>query len=333
MIGNALRPLFRLPPRQTFQFTPLHERQHSVPYALSAQFVPISIHASTWEAAISASDRPAFLRISIHASTWEAAWTDQQAFPCLAISIHASTWEAAVRNWRRPRCTGISIHASTWEAAGTALILQQRSLHFNSRLSMRGSADSERFVAIMHISIHASTWEAAVLRWSLTEPDTYFNSRLYMRGSLLCFFLFFLISISIHASTWEAARNPYAARSGIQYFNSRLYMRGSFQVFQLCLCHLFQFTPLHERQLKHIEEVHVVFSISIHASTWEAAAKIHNFFNKIDTIFYQTLFFYSNFSEGSPFFNSSSIFLINCIFLPAPMSHKKMYESHQRTHF
>ena len=29
--------------------------------------------------------------------------------------------------------------------------------YFNSRLYMRGSADSESFVAIMHISIHAST--------------------------------------------------------------------------------------------------------------------------------------------------------------------------------
>ena len=179
MIGNALRPLFRLPPRQTFQFTPLHERQHIA---------------------------------------WKRLWIQKHIF-------------------------------------------QFTPLH--ERQHYRAAMDR--------------------------ESAPYFNSRLYMRGSCRQAFAVKRCSISIHASTWEAA--------------FWVHLRAAF------------------------------VKISIHASTWEAAAKIHNFFNKIDTIFYQTLFFYSNFSEGSPFFNSSSIFLINCIFLPAPMSHKKMYESHQRTHF
>ena len=116
----------------------------------------------------------------------------------------------------------------------------------------------------------------------------------------------------------------------------------------------FQFTPLHERQRFHLLGVfdlpnfnsrlcmrgNVISPLFILPISYfnsrlcmRGNSKIHNLFDKIDIIFYQTLFFYSNFSESSLFFNSSSIFLINCIFLPAPMSHKKMYESHQRTHF
>ena len=56
------------------------------------------------------------------------------------------------------------------------------------------------------------------------------------------------------------------------YFNSRLYMRGSGPALESYgTRYIFQFTPLHERQpccrVPHL----VLFGISIHASTWEAA--------------------------------------------------------------
>ena len=118
----------------------------------------------------------------------------------------------------------------------------------------------------------------------------YFNSRLYMRG------------------------NPdrlLPVRNG-QNFNSRLYMRGNTaKTGILSRQPLFQFTPLHERQL----QKYTIFSI-----------KSTQFSTK-------PCFFIVTSQKAVFFFNSSSIFLINCIFLPAPMSHKKMYESHQRTHF
>ena len=87
-----------------------------------------------------------------------------------------------------------------------------------------------------HISIHASTWEAAE-RWQ-TSSKKYlnFNSRLYMRGSPFPYLPLYLCNvISIHASTWEAAL------PSIRSIPPRL----------------FQFTPLHERQL----QKYTIFSI------------------------------------------------------------------------
>ena len=198
---------------------------------------------------------------------------------------------------------------------------------------MRGNRSREESRCGRHISIHASTWEAT--------------------GQLG--FVWDIFLISIHASTWEATHNGEQHTDSRIYFNSRLYMRGNRQEPQRerrkhisIHASTWEATQLHLSDLdlalisihastweatKQQEEKEERKNISIHASTWEATAKTYNLFDKIDIIFYQTLFFYSNFSESSLFFNSSSIFLINCIFLPAPMSHKKMYESHQRTHF
>ena len=56
--------------------------------------------------------------------------------------------------------------------------------------------------------------------------------------------------ISIHASTWEAAETSHQIPEAPIDFNSRLYMRGSRKSYSLALPpQLFQFTPLHERQL------------------------------------------------------------------------------------
>ena len=293
----------------------------------------ISIHASTWEAAAS---EHCSLILSTHFNSRLYMRGSNYVNPAMGrdyISIHASTWEAAPAKSFQTHWCVISIHASTWEAASpvsvpiVSPIFQFTPLHerqqflplvrqiafpyFNSRLYMRGSKTDSR---------NGHRWEFQFTPLHERQPFcphrrdilSYFNSRLYMRGSGDNVYGWVNREISIHASTWEAATIKSKMYWQSSYFNSRLYMRGSGG---------------------YLMRVFVLTFISIHASTWEAAAKIHNFFNKIDTIFYQTLFFYSNFSEGSLFFNSSSIFLINCIFLPAPMSHKKMYESHQRTHF
>ena len=150
--------------------------------------------------------------------------------------------------------------------------------------------------AILHsISIHASTWEATVLVETLPIVQSYFNSRLYMIGNALrpLFRLpprqtfqftplherqryWFCYSsgqrtISIHASTWEATQVPNSIRLFIVYFNSRLYMRGNTcGVTSFTEMKVFQFTPLHERQLLSLPSSPFLRLISIHASTWEA---------------------------------------------------------------
>lgn len=120
----------------------------------------------------------------------------------------------------------------------------------------------------------------------------------------------------------------------MQYFNSRLYTRGdASQPSCINYPNTFQFTPLHERRhrFQYTPSLQKVFQFTpLHERQQQ---KCTIFSTKSMQFSTKPCFFYSNFSKGSLFFNSSSIFLINCIFLPAPMSHKKMYESHQRTHF
>ena len=124
---------------------------------------------------------------------------------------------------------------------------------------MRGSPVPDRSAAVtVIISIHASTWEAATIQIQILKEHvlfqftplherqqhspqqidalSHFNSRLYMRGSRCCLDLFSVFSD----------------------FNSRLYMRGSLcsSVFSTSAL-LFQFTPLHERQL----QKYTIFSI------------------------------------------------------------------------
>ena len=124
---------------------------------------------------------------------------------------------------------------------------------------------------VASISIHASTWEAA---WSrvTSVPSANFNSRLYMRGSVSCQRSDRLSDISIHASTWEAAIPPFSSSDCFPLFQfTPLHERQLVATRTVGDSTLFQFTPLHERQqsvlLRHIR----CWAISIHASTWEAA--------------------------------------------------------------
>ena len=198
---------------------------------------------------------------------------------------------------------------------------------------MRGNNPEAAFPAILDQFQFTPLHERQLVNPREKVGTWYFNSRLYMRGNKYQCGKCGAIYISIHASTWEATESIRHKHTTSFYFNSRLYMRGNNN--RPGKCRWFQNfnSRLYMRGNANGDRDAGRHQISIHASTWEATAKTYNLFDKIDIIFYQTLFFYSNFSESSLFFNSSSIFLINCIFLPAPMSHKKMYESHQRTHF
>ena len=86
------------------------------------------------------------------------------------------------------------------------------------------------------ISIHASTWEATKKALEECGLTADFNSCLYMRGNDFQAAIIRDTSlISIHASTWEAT---------VYHYDAKLHR-------------LFQFTPLHERQL----QKYTIFSI------------------------------------------------------------------------
>ena len=205
---------------------------------------------------------------------------DGDELDAILISIHASTWEAAKKPVALP--TKQTHFNSRLYMRGSRSPLRWAAIrpYFNSRLYMRGSACGRATLdAGGGISIHASTWEAAyntctpklqqvlfqftplherqpASRGSSTavfhfnsrlymrgscwlsrccKAVSYFNSRLYMRGSGVAFQNVLHFIISIHASTWEAAKFVLA------FFR----------------CSLFQFTPLHERQL----QKYTIFSI------------------------------------------------------------------------
>ena len=126
-----------------FQFTPLHERQLPRFFIAAIPF-PISIHASTWEAAETSHQIPEATidfnsRLYMRGSrkSYSLALPPQlfQFTPLherqhcpgsrsglgACISIHASTWEAAGAEDHNGEQHTISIHASTWEAAGESL--------------------------------------------------------------------------------------------------------------------------------------------------------------------------------------------------------------------
>ena len=134
---------------------------------------------------------------------------------------------------------------------------------------MRGNPDRSVHLIELSISIHASTWEATDNWACCCSSNLYFNSCLYMRGNENMHKYGAKGVISIHASTWEAT--PYSAEEAQR--------------------RLFQFMPLHERQLTSTLSVRTcghfnsclymrgngitfcaasAIVISIHASTWEA---------------------------------------------------------------
>ena len=100
---------------------------------------------------------------------------------------------------------------------------------------------------------------------------TYFNSRLYMRGSRSYCSGWSGSSVFQFTPLHERQHNLAAGPFPIYNFNSRLYMRGSGNINKSFCRSAFQFTPLHERQRLFFNQIRYCFSISIHASTWEAA--------------------------------------------------------------
>ena len=101
--------------------------------------------------------------------------------------------------------------------------------YFNSRLYTRGDGLGAEVPGIYNISIHASAREPTQWMIQLTFKEFDFNSRLYIIG------------------------NPktLVAHQVLFHFNSRLYTRGDApMVFIMPSFIPFQFTPLHERQLR-----------------------------------------------------------------------------------
>ena len=127
----------------------------------------------------------------------------------------------------------------------------------------------------------------------LASRRRYFNSHLYMRGNIGVDAIQNCGSwISIHASIWEATILSALHTHRMNHFNSRLYMRGNVLERIRGRSCIFQFTPLHERQLSQFRcflfllyfnsrlcmrgnlgallANCTAWFISIHASAWEA---------------------------------------------------------------
>ena len=168
--------------------------------------------------------------------------------------------------------------------------LIQRSSNFNSRLYMRGSLSQGTLSQSPPIFQFTPLHERQ-LREFVDDSDFYdFNSRLYMRGSQgirtrkRVHFKFQFTPLH------ERQPGGSAATAGRKDFNSRLYMRGSTECPQtgitacnfnsrlymrgspaiqprISILSLFQFTPLHERQLGETVGKRKKSIISIHAST------------------------------------------------------------------
>ena len=161
---------------------------------------------------------------------------------------------------------------------------------------MRGNSDCISHFSCRCISIHASIWEATAVQWPELLCHTHFNSHLYMRGN--GFGLNFANSpiifqfaplhdrqrvativqiattpnISIHASTWEATLCAICTFCAIRsYFNSRLYMRGSTTSWIMFMMCLYFNSRLYMRGSRKHHLALAFYTISIHASTWEAA--------------------------------------------------------------
>ena len=162
---------------------------------------------------------------------------------------------------------------------------------------MRGSPVPDRSAAVtVIISIHASTWETATIQIQILKEhvlfqftplherqptaqlmslksSSNFNSRLYMRGSSIRALLVNPEYSFQFTPLHERQLREFVDDSDFYDFNSRLYMRGSQGIRTRKRVHFkFQFTPLHERQQKVSVYCKQVDDISIHASTWEAAA-------------------------------------------------------------
>ena len=232
----------------------------------------ISIHASAWEATTGDYGASSATGISIHASAWEAT-SMSRSFRKWLIFQFSPLHERQHKRWckklgwvnnfnsrlcmrgniypqQRWKFRIISIHASAWEATQNEQLLSGQQINFNSRLCMRGNIFSISSSLYQLISIHASAWEAT--SWTPIKSD---DPEISIHASAWeATFVDALnvksIAISIHASAWEATLLLVCPVLPGFYFNSRLCMRGNARpAFFFCRADLFQFTPLHERQL------------------------------------------------------------------------------------
>ena len=185
------------------------------------------------------------------------------------ISILASAWEATSYLLQGPRLRTISILASAWEATLDSHVEQCREHISILASAWEATVRTMRSFAFHSISILASAWEATGCNWNLSLQLLFQFSPLHERQRIRrCSEL----SLSC-------------------YFNSRLCMRGN--KLYAAATSIFKISILASawEATEKIVWKGISDHISILASAWEATAKIHNLFDKIYIIFYQTLFF------------------------------------------
>ena len=228
-----------------FQFTPLHERQHTEAGRNLSPY-DISIHASAWEATNLIGTRLPFAifqftplherrRFNYFNSSW------------FLISILASAWEATRNLFVSIWSVALFQFSPLHERRPGATPAKDTAWNFNSRLCMRGDASFARVENVWRdfnsrLCMRGDTKDSGRF-WR----EVNFNSRLCMRGDGKADKLCYWLEISILASAWEATREAGICGAAL-YFNSRLCMRGDFP-----------YTDFHNLNL-----------ISILASAWEA---------------------------------------------------------------
>ena len=229
----------------------------------------ISIHASTWEAT------SLYLLISSSGIFQFTPLHERQRIASLRfgitryISIHASTWEATY-DARRIRSLGNGFQFTPLHERQLA-----RGWIISASIPFQFTPLHERQHLAFSVVVAAKLFQFTPLheRQPVSGRNhgcvQYFNSRLYMRGNGDGVYGDGWLEISIHASTWEATQREHLWRRWKPIsIHASTWEATYWGTGWIC----------------------IVF-ISIHASTWEATAKTYNLFDKIDIIFYQTLFF------------------------------------------
>ena len=232
--------------------------------------------------------------ISIHASTWEATRKPLRQSIHLLISIHASTWEATllqvVATQSHPQFQFTPLH----ERQHFQLVATADLLNFNSRLYMRGNLRHYLSVQIRQRFQFTPLHERQLDDADFSPIDGNFNSRLYMRGNPAQFAIasaltYFNSRLYMRGSKEQGMKQQeffdfnsrlYMRGSGISdlsfdaflYFNSRLYMRGSVVFNTEWNRRTYFNSRLYMRGSSFGYSICPGnVSISIHASTWEAA--------------------------------------------------------------
>ena len=194
--------------------------------------------------------------------------------------------------------SNISIHASAWEATSQTGSRVGLSGYFNSRLCMRGNPSQHKGGWMnIPISIHASAWEATLLLKRMGSTVPFQFTPLHERQQQWQQDYSKMVSISIHASAWEATDNLRGSLGGLSIsihasaweatehvtdwllgnyisIHASAWEATANPTVQAQRINIFQFTPLHERQLGVVEKVWSTAYISIHASAWEATRTV-----------------------------------------------------------